>query len=297
MDNSNENDNSLFHDICKSLDNIIKRNDNKNSYNNYNNTLSAPKFFLPQSDQNIAKSFINYSPYYFVEENKLINNRLNSQKLFYDDSFEREFSFQLSLNEKFKKQKFKNYQIEIPFNISFKDSNYTPNENYYYTIQNKNNKKSFLNMKDIEKMKKNEIKLDFGLDPCDIYYELCKSIGTEKEIKRSDLANTMSQYYKFVKKQPPMMDSMKNLFYKNISNKKNNIFFNNDKKINNIDDNINKDSIEIMEEKKEIKKNEKENKKLKIKEFIVKYNDGELNKDKKIQLLKKKKSNLKINNF
>ena len=246
---------SDFENIDKALDNIIINNDDLFQNNSSNIRDNSNELF---SNFNIYANFNNFynNNNFFSDE---VNNlkRLNAKKLFYEDSFVKEFKFQLSSIEKIKKERYQNYTAKIPFYDSISDVNFTPNETLFYIMFNLNNKKSFLNKKDIEKIKKNDKPYNFGKDPCDVFYDISKSEDEENNVKITEFANNISKFYKFVSKLPSGIPSVNQLFTKNkISNKNDRLLFNSinnyelDKK--NLLKNENKDSEEDLNEESDV---------------------------------------------
>ena len=210
-------------DFNKKLDYISNNStiilDNNNKIDKHKNN---------ENQQNKGTLTINPIDEIFTIKNNKINNEnneiLNKQnekgkkrlklfKLFDDDSLSYFFSFN-SPN--------KNESVKLN-NIIYKDcfnDKKVENNSIFYLVKNyndiaENGKNQSLNLEEIKQMKKNEIYLNFGEDPLDVFFKIKNSKNREKKNNLQFFANYLSSLNKFNIQDPNIILKDNRLIYVN----------------------------------------------------------------------------------
>ena len=110
-----------------------------------------------------------------IEQNKLEKafNRLNIGNII-SDNFSEKYVYFPCKNEVMKLETNPNYSLDFyPYSSLFYDNIYLRDESIFF-IHDKTQKKKFLDKSDIKKIKSDNIELNFGIDPTDIYYQILR---------------------------------------------------------------------------------------------------------------------------
>ena len=109
------------------------------------------------------------------EKEKLIKaqKRLNIINLLNSDNFAENFMYYPCKNEITKFEQNPDYSISIPYSSLFYDNIFLRDESIFF-IHDKSQKFKFLDEADTKKISSEDIKLNFGEDPSDIYYQILR---------------------------------------------------------------------------------------------------------------------------
>jgi hypothetical protein len=124
-----------------------------------------------------------------TDKNKILKayKRLDIQNLLNSDTFAEKFAYQPSHNEIMKLNIDSNYNMECPYSTMFYDNILLRDESIFF-IHDKTQKGKFMDKADIEKIKTENIQLNFGKDPSLLYLEILKS-NTNKQNQAFELQN------------------------------------------------------------------------------------------------------------
>ena len=121
--------------------------------------------------------------------------RLDIQNLLNSDTFAEKYAYQPSHNEMIKLRYDSNYNLECPYSTMFYDNILLRDESIFF-IHDKTQKGKFMDKTDIEKIKTENIELNFGKDPSQLYLEILRS-NTTKENKLIELEKLQEKLYDF----------------------------------------------------------------------------------------------------
>ena len=164
-----------------------------------------------------------------IESNKLSKafNRLNIEKLI-SDNFSEQYIYYPCKNEVMKLETNPHYSLDFyPYSTLFYDNIYLRDESIFF-IHDKTQKKKFLDKTDIKKIKADNINLNFGVDPADVYYQILRSDTTyqNKMIQIEKLQQDLNHFHIFRSRVPNYininMESFKENELVNIRNINNN---------------------------------------------------------------------------
>ena len=189
--------------------------------NNENNTLS---------DTNKDKNNKNDLLVYQLEK---ASNRLDLERLTESDQFAHNFNLIPSNNY--------DTTFDLPYIKSFTDNIFLQDESIFFILDN-NYKKKFLTKEDIKNFKKEEVKLNFGKDPFEIYRQIDESKISPHDKTSIEFYNSLNSFNIFKTRDPYFL----NLKMENINNgieDDNFNMINNFSFTNNEQDNIQNDSL------------------------------------------------------
>ena len=132
-----------------------------------------------------------------TDKNKILKayKRLDIQNLLNSDTFAEKFAYQPSHNEIMKLNIDSNYNMECPYSTMFYDNILLRDESIFF-IHDKTQKGKFMDKADIEKIKTENIQLNFGKDPSLLYLEILKS-NTNKQNQAFELQNLQEKLCAF----------------------------------------------------------------------------------------------------
>ena len=132
-----------------------------------------------------------------TDKNKILKayKRLDIQNLLNSDTFAEKFVYQPSHNEIMKLNIDSNYNMECPYSTMFYDNILLRDESIFF-IHDKTQKGKFMDKADIEKIKTENIQLNFGKDPSLLYLEILKS-NTNKQNQAFELQNLQEKLCAF----------------------------------------------------------------------------------------------------
>ena len=158
---------------------------NKKSKKKKNSKNSPPIKKLKKGEKNIEE----FPKQKKTDKNKILKayKRLDIQNLLNSDTFAEKFAYQPSHNEIMKLNIDSNYNMECPYSTMFYDNILLRDESIFF-IHDKTQKGKFMDKADIEKIKTENIQLNFGKDPSLLYLEIFKS-NTNKQNQAFELQN------------------------------------------------------------------------------------------------------------
>jgi len=238
INHSGNNFSNSINEVNKKLDEII---DSKiSSENNSNMKLDLFNFNI-NNNNNICthicseqKNRNNKDDKDYNKEDNFQNIRLNFEKLMNSDMLAESYDI-LPSNEQYMNIRNinGNSSISIPYTKSFEDNILLKDESIFFVFDD-NYKYKFVSEEDIKKIKKDEVKLNFGKDPFEIYQQLSE----EKDIPNDtsfDFYNSLNSFNIFKCKDPYYIKiNIGNLNENNFNNS--NSFYNNEQEMKYNDD-------------------------------------------------------------
>ena len=166
---------------------------NKKSKKKKNSKNSPPIKKLKKGEKNIEE----FPKQKKTDKNKILKayKRLDIQNLLNSDTFAEKFAYQPSHNEIMKLNIDSNYNMECPYSTMFYDNILLRDESIFF-IHDKTQKGKFMDKADIEKIKTENIQLNFGKDPSLLYLEILKS-NTNKQNQAFELQNLQEKLCAF----------------------------------------------------------------------------------------------------
>ena len=166
---------------------------NKKAKKKKNSKNSPPIKKLKKGEKNIEE----FPKQKKTDKNKILKayKRLDIQNLLNSDTFAEKFAFQPSHNEIMKLNIDSNYNMECPYSTMFYDNILLRDESIFF-IHDKTQKGKFMDKADIEKIKTENIQLNFGKDPSLLYLEILKS-NTNKQNQAFELQNLQEKLCAF----------------------------------------------------------------------------------------------------
>ena len=109
------------------------------------------------------------------EKNKILraHKRLDIQNLLNSDTFAEKYIYIPCKNEIMKLKYDSNYSMECPYSTMFYDNILLRDESIFF-VHDKTQKGKFMDETDIEKIKTENIQINFGQDPSLLYYQILK---------------------------------------------------------------------------------------------------------------------------
>ena len=150
------------------------------------NSKNSPPIKKPKKAEKNIEEFPKQKK---TDKNKILKayKRLDIQNLLNSDAFAEKFAYQPSHNEIMKLNIDSNYNMECPYSTMFYDNILLRDESIFF-IHDKTQKGKFMDKADIEKIKTENIQLNFGKDPSLLYLEILKS-NTNKQNQAFELQN------------------------------------------------------------------------------------------------------------
>ena len=166
---------------------------NKKPKKKKNSKNSPPIKKLKKGEKNIEE----FPKQKKTDKNKILKayKRLDIQNLLNSDTFAEKFAYQPSHNEIMKLNIDSNYNMECPYSTMFYDNILLRDESIFF-IHDKTQKGKFMDKADIEKIKTENIQLNFGKDPSLLYLEIFKS-NTNKQNQAFELQNLQEKLCAF----------------------------------------------------------------------------------------------------
>ena len=166
---------------------------NKKSKKKKNSKNSPPIKKLKKGEKNMEE----FPKQKKTDKNKILKayKRLDIQNLLNSDTFAEKFAYQPSHNEIMKLNIDSNYNMECPYSTMFYDNILLRDESIFF-IHDKTQKGKFMDKADIEKIKTENIQLNFGKDPSLLYLEILKS-NTNKQNQAFELQNLQEKLCAF----------------------------------------------------------------------------------------------------
>jgi hypothetical protein len=158
------------------------------------NSKNAPPIKKPKKAEKNIEEFPKQKK---TDKNKILKayKRLDIQNLLNSDTFAEKFAYQPSHNEIMKLNIDSNYNMECPYSTMFYDNILLRDESIFF-IHDKTQKGKFMDKSDIEKIKTENIQLNFGKDPSLLYLEILKS-NTNKQNQAFELQNLQEKLCAF----------------------------------------------------------------------------------------------------
>lgn len=158
------------------------------------NSKNSPPIKKPKKAEKNMEEFPKQKK---TDKNKILKayKRLDIQNLLNSDTFAEKFAFQPSHNEIMKLNIDSNYNMECPYSTMFYDNILLRDESIFF-IHDKTQKGKFMDKADIEKIKTENIQLNFGKDPSLLYLEILKS-NTNKQNQAFELQNLQEKLCAF----------------------------------------------------------------------------------------------------
>ena len=158
------------------------------------NSKNSPPIKKPKKAEKNIEEFPKQKK---TDKNKILKayKRLDIQNLLNSDTFAEKFAFQPSHNEIMKLNIDSNYNMECPYSTMFYDNILLRDESIFF-IHDKTQKGKFMDKADIEKIKTENIQLNFGKDPSLLYLEILKS-NTNKQNQAFELQNLQEKLCAF----------------------------------------------------------------------------------------------------
>ena len=100
--------------------------------------------------------------------------RLDIHKLYNSNDFSENFLYYPCKKEAMKKERDPNYILNIPYSSIFYDNIFLRDESIFF-IHDKSHKQKFFEESDLNKIKSENIELNFGEDPFEKYYKILRS--------------------------------------------------------------------------------------------------------------------------
>ena len=158
------------------------------------NSKNSPPIKKPKKAEKNIEEFPKQKK---TDKNKILKayKRLDIQNLLNSDTFAEKFAYQPSHNEIMKLNIDSNYNMECPYSTMFYDNILLRDESIFF-IHDKTQKGKFMDKADIEKIKTENIQLNFGKDPSLLYLEIFKS-NTNKQNQAFELQNLQEKLCAF----------------------------------------------------------------------------------------------------
>ena len=158
------------------------------------NSKNSPPIKKPKKAEKNKEEFPKQKK---TDKNKILKayKRLDIQNLLNSDTFAEKFAYQPSHNEIMKLNIDSNYNMECPYSTMFYDNILLRDESIFF-IHDKTQKGKFMDKADIEKIKTENIQLNFGKDPSLLYLEIFKS-NTNKQNQAFELQNLQEKLCAF----------------------------------------------------------------------------------------------------
>ena len=158
------------------------------------NSKNSPPIKKPKKAEKNIEQFPKQKK---TDKNKILKayKRLDIQNLLNSDTFAEKFAYQPSHNEIMKLNIDSNYNMECPYSTMFYDNILLRDESIFF-IHDKTQKGKFMDKADIEKIKTENIQLNFGKDPSLLYLEILKS-NTNKPNQAFELQNLQEKLCAF----------------------------------------------------------------------------------------------------
>ena len=158
------------------------------------NSKNSPPIKKPKKAEKNMEEFPKQKK---TDKNKILKayKRLDIQNLLNSDTFAEKFAYQPSHNEIMKLNIDSNYNMECPYSTMFYDNILLRDESIFF-IHDKTQKGKFMDKADIEKIKTENIQLNFGKDPSLLYLEILKS-NTNKQNQAFELQNLQEKLCAF----------------------------------------------------------------------------------------------------
>ena len=158
------------------------------------NSKNSPPIKKPKKAEKNIEEFPKQKK---TDKNKILKayKRLDIQNLLNSDTFAEKFAYQPSHNEIMKLNIDSNYNMECPYSTMFYDNILLRDESIFF-IHDKTQKGKFMDKADIEKIKTENIQLNFGKDPSLLYFEILKS-NTNKQNQAFELQNLQEKLCAF----------------------------------------------------------------------------------------------------
>ena len=158
------------------------------------NSKNSPPIKKPKKGEKNIEEFPKQKK---TDKNKILKayKRLDIQNLLNSDTFAEKFAYQPSHNEIMKLNIDSNYNMECPYSTMFYDNILLRDESIFF-IHDKTQKGKFMDKADIEKIKTENIQLNFGKDPSLLYLEILKS-NTNKQNQAFELQNLQEKLCAF----------------------------------------------------------------------------------------------------
>ena len=155
------------------------------------NSKNSPPIKKPKKAEKNIEEFPKQKK---TDKNKILKayKRLDIQNLLNSDTFAEKFAYQPSHNEIMKLNIDSNYNMECPYSTMFYDNILLRDESIFFITQ----KGKFMDKADIEKIKTENIQLNFGKDPSLLYLEILKS-NTNKQNQAFELQNLQEKLCAF----------------------------------------------------------------------------------------------------
>ena len=163
-----------------------------------------------------------------IEKEKLIKaqKRLNILNLLNSDNFAENYMYYPCKNEILKFQQNSNYSISIPYSGLFYDNILLRDESIFF-VHDKTQQLKFLDETDIKKINSQAIKLNFGEDPSDIYYQILRGNYHNKNITIEQLQKHLYNFNLFKCRIPNYMNiNIENFRENELYNLRNNYLYN-----------------------------------------------------------------------
>ena len=158
------------------------------------NSKNSPPIKKPKKAEKNIEEFPKQKK---TDKNKILKayKRLDIQNLLNSDTFAEKFAYQPSHNEIMKLNIDSNYNMACPYSTMFYDNILLRDESIFF-IHDKTQKGKFMDKADIEKIKTENIQLNFGKDPSLLYLEIFKS-NTNKQNQAFELQNLQEKLCAF----------------------------------------------------------------------------------------------------
>ena len=199
----NDSKDNYLNDFNKQLDYILNndpayidkaKQTNKNNNNIVENKTNKDKLKLNPIEEITNKSNESFEMFKKEREKEIQKNRLDVLKLFDDDSLSYFFSLDINKHD---------INHKIVYTEEFNDNNLQKETIFYFVGNyNKKEKSNFIKLEEIKELKKNEINLNFGEEPLNIYNKIINGKNKEKEYNIRLFANYLSDLIKFKIKDP-----------------------------------------------------------------------------------------------
>ena len=198
----NDSKDNYLNDFNKQLDYILNNDPayiDKTKQTNKNNNIvenktNKDKLKLNPIEEITNKNNESFEMFKKEREKEIQKNRLDVLKLFDDDSLSYFFSLDINKHD---------INHKIVYTEEFNDNNLQKESIFYFVGNyNKKEKSNFIKLEEIKELKKNEINLNFGEEPLNIYNKIINAKNREKEYNLRLFANYLSNLIKFKIKDP-----------------------------------------------------------------------------------------------
>ena len=162
-----------------SFNNNKKKMGNTQNSNNKENNLMLDNIKMEENNKNI------------VDENKLreASKRIKLEEMIESDQFAENYYLIPSKNYDYNTN-------DIPYIQPFDDNKFCQDESLFFAFDN-NYKNKFISKEDIKKIKKEDIKLSFGIDPFEIYGQLAQGKLYQHDKISIDFYNSVINFNEF----------------------------------------------------------------------------------------------------